>query len=139
MPKNNEASKRRVFDWKDRSSVSNEDGYARRDGSHGQLALIGPAPKTASGNLPLRGDLAHVRLAGCHFVPHYAVPMPHRVRQPGATLHAAANTSAEEIGQLEAGAKFDVLEIAGGWCWGELGEDGLVGYVEQVALEAPAP
>ena len=28
---------------------------------------------------PVRGDLAHIRCAGLIFVPHYAVPMPHRV------------------------------------------------------------
>ncbi len=132
-------SKRRVFDWEDRTSVSSEDGYIRRDVPQGQLALTGPGARTEDGPLPVRGDLAHVRLAGRYFVPHYAAPMTHRVGQAGAVLRAAPAADGDELCRLETGSTFDVLDIAGGWCWGELGEDGPVGYVEQAALEPPTP
>lgn len=118
--------------------MSETDANIGRELPRGQLALTGISAGVADGKLPVRGDLAHIRLAGIHFVPHYAAPMPHRVGPAGAVLRAAANDAAEQLCVLEAGATFDVLDIAGGWCWGELGEGGPVGYVEQAALEAPA-
>lgn len=119
--------------------MSSDDAYTRFKVPQGQLPLTGPSRQHEGASLPVRGDLAHVRLAGTYFVPHYAVPLPHRVRQAGAVLRSAANASANALCTLEAGATFDVLDIAGGWCWGELGEGGPVGYVELAALEAPAP
>ena len=47
----------------------------------GPFALSGPVPRPAPG-LPLRGDVAHIGLAGKYFVPHYAVPQPRAV-MPG--------------------------------------------------------
>lgn len=132
-------SKRRVFDLEERTSVSCEDGYNRHDVPQGQLALTGPGPRTEDGQFPVRGDLAHVRLAGRYFVPHYAAPMPHRVGQAGTVLRAAPADDGDELCLLEMGSTFDVLDIAGGWCWGELGEGGPVGYVERAALEATKP
>jgi len=43
------------------------------------LAMTGPSVTADPGCLPVRGDLAHIKLAGLCFVPHYAVPMPHRL------------------------------------------------------------
>jgi hypothetical protein len=128
-------AKRRLFDWEGRTDVPSEDENNRREVPLGQLALGGPDTRITRGHLPLRGDLAHVRLAGRYFVPHYAAPMPHRVTQTGAVLRAIASADGDELCVLEAGATFDVLDMSGGWCWGELGEDGPVGYVEQTALE----
>lgn len=98
-------------------------------------ALTGPSPSFAPGHVPVRGDLAHIAMAGKWFVPHYAVPMPHRVRNAGTTLMQAPGNGAEVLEQLAAGARFDVLEISGGWCWGQAGEGGFVGYVAQAALD----
>ncbi len=84
----------------------------------------------------MRGDLAHIRLAGIHFVPHYAVPMPHRAGSDGAQLRLAASPDAEVLTSLGRGDVFNVLDMAGGWAWGQLGEDGFVGYVPLDALEA---
>jgi hypothetical protein len=84
---------------------------------------------------PVRGDLAHIRCAGRIFVPHYAVPMPHRVTEP-ATLVRTQRSDAETLAALAAGTLFNVLDIAGGWAWGQVGEDGLVGYVPMTALTA---
>jgi hypothetical protein len=102
------------------------------------FALTGPSPAFAPGHVPVRGDLAHIAMAGKWFVPHYAVPMPHLVRAGGAPLLKAAK-GAEVLEQLAAGAQFDVLEVSGGWCWGQgpatFGDEGFVGYVAADLLE----
>lgn len=85
---------------------------------------------------PVRGDLAHIRCAGRIFVPHYAVPMPHRVIAGGAALLRSLRRDAEVLTDLAPGDVFNVLDIAGGWAWGQVGDDGLVGYVPMAALEA---
>jgi Bacterial dipeptidyl-peptidase Sh3 domain len=101
----------------------------------GQLALSGPAEKLDAGHWPVRGDLAHVRLAGRCFVPHYAVPMEHVVKAGGAALLAADKAGSEVREELSEGAVFNVLDIAGGWAWGQVGEDGFVGYLPMSVLE----
>ena len=102
------------------------------------FALTGPSPALAPGYVPVRGDLAHIAMAGKWFVPHYAVPMPHVVRAGGAPLLKAAGGS-DVLEQLAAGARFDVLEMSGGWCWGQAGPEGFVGYVAADKLEVIAP
>lgn len=100
-------------------------------------SLGGPAPKF-DGNAhtrAVRGDVAHIRYAGQVFVSHYAVPMPRTVVAGGATLRTAGRAEAEEIGTLAAGETFNLLDSAGGWGWGQQGEDGLVGYLLLTALE----
>ena len=94
-----------------------------------QLMLSGPAEKRDAAYWPVRGDLAHIRLAGRCFVPHYAVPMPHQVIAAGAALRTAGLTDGAVIDQLPGGTVFNVLDMAGSWAWGQVGEDGLVGYV----------
>ena len=101
----------------------------------GQLALSGPAEKLDAAHWPVRGDLAHIRLAGRCFVPHYAVPMEHVVKAPGAALLAAGKAGAALREELAEGALFNVLDIAGGWAWGQVGEDGFVGYLPMEMLE----
>ncbi len=100
-------------------------------------ALTGPAPKVDvhAHTRAVRGDLAHVRYAGQVFVSHYAVPMPHTVGSAGAILRAAGRDDADMIGTLAAGEAFNLLDKAGGWGWGQQGEDGLVGYLPLTALE----
>lgn len=101
----------------------------------GQLALLGPAEKLDAAHWPVRGDLAHVRLAGRCFVPHYAVPMPHRLAV-ATPLRRTASECGESLADLAAGARFDVLDIAGGWVWGQAGEDGFVGYLPLAVVRA---
>ena len=103
-----------------------------------ELVLSGPSHTATPDNTPVRGDLAHIRLAGQHFVPHYAVPMPHRATEAGATVRAAANEDAEARSRLEPGSLFAVLDIAGHWAWGQVETDdgnGAVGYVALNELE----
>lgn len=97
--------------------------------------MTGPSVRADPGCLPVRGDLAHIKLAGRYFVPHYAVPMPHAIRA-GAVLRASVRGDAEAIMSLPEGEVFNVLDIAGAWTWGQLGEDGPVGYVALDQLEA---
>lgn len=92
-----------------------------------------------AGRLPVRGDLAHIKLAGLYFVPHYAEPMPHRIAAHGATLRKAGKPDAETLADLPAGKTFDVLDIAGHWAWGQFGDNGPVGYVALDDLEAIRP
>ncbi|MDE2435496.1 MAG: hypothetical protein KGM49_04455 [Sphingomonadales bacterium] len=101
----------------------------------GQLALSGPAEKLDVGHWPVRGDLAHIRLAGRCFVPHYAVPMPRTVATAGATLRKLGRPDAEAVDDLAGGTLFNVLDIAGGWAWGQAGDDGFVGYLPLESLE----
>ena len=95
----------------------------------GPFTLSGPGETAAAGHLPVRGDLAHIRLAGRYFVPHYAVPMPRAVAAGGAVLRSAGKADAEAIEELAAGETFNVLDMAGGWAWGQVGEEGFVGYL----------
>ncbi len=86
----------------------------------------------------VRGDLAHIALAGRYFVPHYAVPLGRRIGRGGAALRASARSDAEVLADLAAGSGFDVLDIAGTIAWGQVGDGGLVGYVALDELEQAA-
>ncbi|NOW47205.1 hypothetical protein FHW96_003383 [Novosphingobium sp. SG751A] len=95
------------------------------------FALSGPAAKPDPAHVPVRGDVAHIRLAGQVFVPHYVVPMPHRAMGETKVLRAPGG---EAIASLNAGAQFDVLDLAGGHAWGEI-PGGMVGYIAADQLE----
>lgn len=99
--------------------------------------MTGPGATAEPGHLPVRGDLAHIRLAGRYFVPHYAVPMPHVVSTP-ALLRAAGKPDGAALRTLAVGEVFDVLDMSGGWAWGQAAGDLLVGYVDLMAIEAVA-
>jgi len=103
----------------------------------GPFALTGPAPKVDPSTLPLRGDLAHIALAGRYFVPHYAVPQPRTVMPGGAALMTAAGEDGTEIVTMMEGDSFEVLDVTGGWAWGCLSVKGPVGYVHVDRLETP--
>ena len=101
----------------------------------GQLCLSVPAEKLDAAHWPVRGDLAHIRLAGRCFVPHYAVPMERTIVAAGANLLALNDAAAEVREALNGGTLFNVLDMTGGWAWGQVGEDGFVGYLPLTALE----
>lgn len=102
----------------------------------GQYSLSGPSVKRDAAHWPVRGDLAHIALAGKVFVPHYAVPQPRSIGPAGAQLLAENRADAEVRTALAAGAAFNVLDVTGGWAWGQIGDDGLVGYLPVEALAA---
>ncbi len=110
------------------------DSFDRPLVPEGMLAMTGPSVSADPGCLPVRGDLAHIKLAGRYFVPHYAVPMARTLRA-GAVLRTLGRTDAQEVAAPAAGERFNVLDIAGDWSWGQLGEDGPVGYVALSDLE----
>jgi len=130
-----------IFDFGGTPDLTANDAHTRPDAAaplpEGQLALTGPSVTAEAGHLPVRGDLAHIKLAGRYFVPHYAVPMPHVAASGGAVLRLAGKADAEVVEKIPAGTAFDVLDIAGGWAWGQLGEDGSVGYVAMSELAVP--
>lgn len=107
------------------------------------FALSGPMKIADPAHTAVRGDLAHIALAGRYFVPHYAVPLPRQIAAAGAQLRAGVRDDAEMLMQLDAGSRFDVLDIAGKTAWGQVSGDGsgiggLVGYVALTELEQPA-
>jgi hypothetical protein len=103
------------------------------------FTLLGPMKLDDPARTPVRGDLAHIALAGHYFVPHYAVPLPRRIVAGGAALRAAARVDADTLADLPAGSAFAVLDVAGRTAWGQAGGDGgLVGYVTLDELEEAA-
>jgi len=126
-----------LFTFGGNRPLPTDDAHIRAQLPKGQYAMTGPGVVPESGNLPVRGDLAHIRLAGLYFVPHYAVPMPHVVADAnaGARLFASIDASGEALAVLGAYEQFNVLDISGGWAWGQIGEDGPVGYVAMTELE----
>lgn len=100
----------------------------------GPLQLTRPSDRSDKPHLPVRGDLAHIGLAGKYFVPHYAVPMAHVVKAD-AVLRSAGKVEGAELRALGTGEVFDVLDMTGGWAWGQAKSDLLVGYVEMSKLE----
>ncbi len=128
-----------IFDFAGNQHLSALDSHTRIHLPNGMFSLSGPSVTAEAGHLPVRGDLAHIKLAGRYFVPHYAVPMPRTVAATGAALRAAGKTEAAEICGLPGGSTFDVLDISGGWAWGQYGEDGPVGYVPMRDLEGLPP
>ena len=125
-----------IFAFSGSSSLSSNDSHLRNGVPQGSFTLSGPGATAEAGHLPVRGDLAHINLAGRYFVPHYAVPMPRRIAA-AASLRKAAKPDAEDICALPAGASFDVLDIAGDWAWGQYGANGPVGYVTLGHLQEP--
>lgn len=130
-----EAAKRPLFRFEGQPELTVDVVPADIAVPTGQLTLAGPVERADPLRLPVRGDLAHIRLAGRYFVPHYAAPMPHVVGAQGTTLRKAGQAGAEVIAELGAGEVFNMLDIAGGWAWGQVGDDGLVGYVPQDDLQ----
>lgn len=107
------------------------------------FALLGPMKLADPAHTPVRGDLAHIGLAGRYFVPHYAVPLSRKIAACGAALRNGSRTDAETLAQLPGGSTFEVLDIAGRTAWGQAIDQsgdvaGLVGYVALDALEEAA-
>ena len=100
----------------------------------GQLALSGPVVRQDHGSLPIRGDIAHIALADRYLVAAYVVPLERTLVTTGA-LHVQPREDAEVVGILEAGTRFEVLDIAGAWAWGCLGPEGPTGYLPLAALD----
>ncbi|MET0336360.1 MAG: NlpC/P60 family protein [Caulobacter sp.] len=81
-----------------------------------------------------RPDLAAIGLEGLVRADLFAEPRRMVVTTPAAALRKAPSTDAEQWDQLLFGEAFDVLEEAGGFCWGQAARDGYVGFVDSAAL-----
>jgi hypothetical protein len=112
-----------------------DDNQTDDTANRGPFALAGPAPRPDPRAVPLRGDLAHIGLAGRYFVPISAGPPPRGVRRGAAALLAGTGDGAEEICALMEGDSFEVLDVTGGWAWGCLSLQGPVGYIRIDRLE----
>lgn len=94
----------------------------------GVLGLKGPVEKPAPGALPLRGDLAHIALAGTHLAAHYVIPQERIVGEAGAGLRLASRDDAEVFTTLAPASRFELLDFAGEWVWGCPGPAGPAGW-----------
>lgn len=80
----------------------------------------------------MRADLADVRLAARVFAPHYAAPC-NRTLTRDAVLHGAFR-GGDELAQLAAQSRFELLDVTGSTAWGIAVDSGLVGYLDADAL-----
>ena len=103
----------------------------------GTFALSGPVEKPDPHRVPVRGDIAHIAMAGRYFVPHYVVPLQRMVGDCGANLRAEKTEMSEILYDLSPGQRFDVLDTTGDWAWGCVSVEGPVGYVRLSDLEDP--
>ena len=94
-----------------------------------EFSMQGPLVVLDKERWPARGDLAHIRLAGICFVTHYAEPLKNLVKSPGSSLHALPSREAPARSALLGDTEFNVLDVEGEWAWGQVDDDGLVGFV----------
>jgi hypothetical protein len=125
-----------IFGWID---VSKSTEWEAAGAPPQRFTLAGPVARPDPLSVPLRGDLAHIGLAGRYFVPHYLAPLLKLVGARGAKLRAGPNEEAEIIRDLPPRQRFELLDAERGWAWGCLGLEGPVGYVKADDLMDPAP
>lgn len=102
----------------------------------GPLRLAGPVVQPKPGELPLRGDLAHVALAGTHLAAHYVIPQMRTVAESGADMLLQPREGSDVSQHLMDGTRVEVLDIAGDWAWVCLGPQGPAGYIKGDCLSA---
>lgn len=100
----------------------------------GIVGLKGPVERPAPGTLPLRGDLAHIALAGRYLAAHYVIPRLRTIDEAGAVLKLGMRDDADDGVALAAGETVELLDIAGDWAWITRGAEGPSGYVRLGAL-----
>jgi cell wall-associated NlpC family hydrolase len=83
-----------------------------------------------------RPDLADLDLQGLVAAGRYEAPSLRQVAVPAAALRKAADPMAEQWDQLLFGERFRVLEVKGGFAWGQAARDGYVGFVAEADLAA---
>lgn len=85
-----------------------------------------------------RPDLAATGLEGLVAAVRYGPTQARACRLAATAIRTAPAGEAEQADQLLLGEVFDVLEVAGGFAWGQARRDGYVGYVALEALGDPA-
>lgn len=111
-------------------------GAARYEVPTGPLCLSGTVARPAPGSLPLRGDLAHIALAGTHLAAHYVIPTPAQVGLADAPLYLQQRDDSDVLMTLESGTDVEILDVAGPWLWCCLGPSGPAGYLKADCLAA---
>lgn len=111
--------------------MSEDAQYSLPDGIVG---LKGPVDRPAPGTLPLRGDLAHIALAGRYLAAHYVVPVKRTIGASDAVLKLAMRDDADDGSALAANSDVELLDVAGDWAWITKGPEGPSGYVRMSAL-----
>lgn len=101
----------------------------------GIIGLKGPVEKPAPGTLPLRGDLAHIALAGTHLAAHYVIPRAATVLSEATNMRALARDDSEVTSVLPRGTALEVLDIGKEWVWCCMGPAGPSGYVHTACLD----
>lgn len=100
----------------------------------GIVGLKGPVAKTVPGTLPLRGDLAHIALAGRYLAAHYVIPTLRAIAGTDVVLKLNMRDDADDGAKLPAGSTVELLDQAGDWLWITVGPEGPSGYVHAKAL-----
>lgn len=104
----------------------------------GPLRLAGPVVRPEPGTLPLRGDMAHVALAGSYLAAHYVIPQARQIGAAAAEMHLAARDDSDVVVTLDPGTQIEALDIAGEWIWACLSPEGPSGYIRLSQIVPPA-
>ncbi len=83
-----------------------------------------------------RPDLADLSLRGQVEAAHFVSPQTYHLTAPLADIRSTPNESAELTSQALFGETVQVYDMAGGWAWAQLQEDGYVGYLRAEGLQA---
>ncbi len=83
-----------------------------------------------------RADLADARLEGKVAAGRYVDGVQRQVIEPVANVHAEPRNDAQCISQALMGERVMVFDEHEGWAWGQLADDGYVGYLPAAALSA---
>ena len=94
----------------------------------GPYRLSGPLARPEQGQLPLRGDLAHIALLGTHLAAHYVIPNMATIGSRDVVLKLAPADDADDHHSVASGSSIELLEIAGAWAWVCCGAEGPAGY-----------
>lgn len=104
----------------------------------GTVGLQGAVERIAPGTLPLRGDLAHIALAGQFLAAHYVIPLCRKLGTEDVTLKLHPRDDAPPGAVLVAGETIELLDEAGDWAWVARGPEGPSGYLRRSALAPDA-
>ena len=88
---------------------------------------------------PCRDGIAARSLEGILEAEVYLDPKAMSCVTAATAIRAAPDASSEQMDQLLFGERFEVLEEAGDWLFGQAARDGYVGFVEAAALGPVAP
>jgi len=89
---------------------------------------------------PARPDLAAKHLAGVVEAQRFVEGKPYEIDAAQAPVRDAPAHDAELLTEALKGERLTVYDVnADGWAWGQLADDGYVGFVPADALRAPGP